>query len=77
MSEYVDCPKCGSGRVQKVAFTWWGGVLGPALLNHVQCQECRATFNGETGQSNNGPILIYSLVVGALAVGMLFLLRSV
>jgi len=62
--------------VQKVAFTWWGGILGPALLSHVQCQECRATFNGQTGQSNTGRIVIYSVVVGALAFGLLVLLRT-
>jgi hypothetical protein len=37
---YVDCPHCDSpGRADRVAFTWWGGFIGPALLTHVRCRD--------------------------------------
>ena len=68
MADYVDCPKCGGSRIEKVSYTWWGGFLGPALFTHVRCQDCRTTFNGKSGQSNTGPIIIYSVVLGVIAI---------
>jgi uncharacterized protein (DUF983 family) len=50
--------------------TWWGGALGPYLLTHVKCPECGMTYNGKTGQSNTTAIIIYSVVVGAIAFGV-------
>jgi transposase-like protein len=73
MSDYVDCPYCGSSDVKKVSFTWWGGYLGPSMLTHVKCRDCQATFNGKTGESNTRGIVIYSLVVGVVSIGLMIL----
>jgi hypothetical protein len=70
MPEYQPCPKCSSSRAKKVSFTWWGGVVGPSLLTHVKCQDCGAAYNGKTGRSNTGAIVIYSVVVGVIAIGL-------
>jgi hypothetical protein len=60
----VTCPKCGrQGEPNKVGFTWWGGVVGPRLLSHVECPRCHARFNGNTGQSNEMAIRLYLAVV--------------
>ena len=63
LSNYVPCPKCGGTNIQKVGFTWWGGVLGSKLFNHVKCNTCGTTYNGKTGQSNTMNIIIYTIVV--------------
>jgi hypothetical protein len=76
MADYVPCPQCGSPHVQQVSFTWWGGVLGPKILHHVRCQNCRNTFNGKTGQPNTVPIIIYSVVVFFIALVLMVLLLS-
>ena len=74
MSEYVPCPDCSCTGARKVGFTWWGGALGPALLTHVKCHECGATFNGKTGQSNNRASIIYGIVTGAIVIALAVLL---
>src|SRR5215475_2183694 len=64
MADYtpVPCPQCQSQRIEKVSYTLWGGMIGPRLLNHVKCLDCKTTFNGKTGQSNARAIGIYLLV---------------
>jgi hypothetical protein len=58
------CPKCGNERQPKrPSFTWWGGVLGPKLLNHAICSSCGTGFNAKTGKSNTGPIVAYTAVI--------------
>lgn len=74
--EFAPCPKCQSLDSKKMAFTWWGGVLGPKLLNHAKCQGCGTTFNGKTGRSNATAITIYVVVVCVLAAGIMIALRS-
>lgn len=64
MAEYAPCPNCECTDADKVSFTWWGGILGPALLTHVRCQECGTAYNGKTGKSNDTAIAIY-MIVGA------------
>ena len=73
MTEYVPCPNCSSTRASLVGFTWWGGILGSRLLTHVQCPDCGTAYNGKTGESNTTGIIIYSLVAGALAFGLVIL----
>jgi hypothetical protein len=63
------CPFCGSGHVSKAGFTWWGGILGPIILNHHNCHSCGQSFNGRTGKSNNTAIAIYFGVVFAIVIG--------
>ncbi len=72
-NQYAPCPKCGAEESNKVGFTWWGGVLGPALLSHVRCGQCGTAYNGKTGQSNTGAIAIYTVVVLAIVFGLMIL----
>lgn len=69
---YAPCPGCGAEEANKVGFTWWGGVLGPAMLSHVRCGKCGSTYNGKTGRSNTTAIIIYSVVVLAIVFGLMF-----
>jgi hypothetical protein len=60
--------------VSKPGFTWWGGILGPKLLNHHVCGACGFGFNGSTGKSNSTAIGIYLAVGVGLGV-LLVILR--
>ncbi len=53
------CPRCRSGHLHRPSFTWWGGLLGPKLLNHTVCGACSLGFNAKTGKSNSTAIGIY------------------
>jgi hypothetical protein len=57
--------------VRTPAFTWWGGALGPRLLNHRVCRACKLGFNAKTRGSNTRAIIIYQVVVFAVAIGAL------
>ena len=78
MEDHLDeiagdgCPKCGSESISKVRYTWWGGLIGSKIINHVQCPQCSARFNGKTGGDNTGAIAIYMVVVGLIAFGLFF-----
>jgi transposase-like protein len=63
MSQYVPCGRCQSTDVARMGFTWWGGLLGPRVLNHVKCNRCGSTYNGKTGKSNATAIAIYMIVI--------------
>ena len=68
-SELVaPCYKCGCPYAKKISFTWWGGLLGPRMFNHVKCARCYTTFNAKTGQSNNTAITIYVAVGFTIAL---------
>ncbi len=48
------------------------------MLTHVKCSQCRTSYNGKTGKSNNKAIAIYVAVgtaVGAAAGLALAILR--
>ena len=65
------CPKCRSGQLHRPSFTWWGGLLGPKLLNHTVCGGCGSGFNAKTGKSNSTAIGIYlsaGLLLGTIVV---------
>ena len=64
----ISCPECGSTDFEPVAFTWWGGALGPLLLGLVKCRNCGKKFNGRTGKSNTVRILIYAVVIIIIAI---------
>jgi transposase-like protein len=70
------CPKCGNKAVTKVKYTWWGGVLGPKLLHHTKCDGCNYTFNSKTGKSNTPGIILYSVIIFAVAFVAFYLLRT-
>lgn len=74
MNAYAPCPKCGGTNAAKLRFTWWGGVLGPRMLTHVQCTGCGYCYNGKTGRENTSGIILYTLVVGILALGLVFVM---
>ena len=65
--QFAACPKCRTTGATRVKFTMWGGVLGPKLLTHVKCGLCGTKYNGKTGQSNTGAIVVYTIVVFAIA----------
>lgn len=72
MNQFAQCPKCKNANAEQVKFTWWGGLLGPKILKHVKCNSCGAKYNGKTGKDNTTGIVIYSLVVGVIVFGLMF-----
>lgn len=76
MADFAPCPKCGNTNATKIGFTWWGGVLGPKLLNHVKCGSCRTAYNGKSGKSNMGAIITYQVVI-LVVVGAIFVAIAV
>ena len=76
-STEISCPKCDSKTVSKVKYTWWGGVLGPKLLHHTKCEDCRYTFNNKTGKSNTPGIIIYSVILFAVAFAAYYFFRTI
>lgn len=77
MNQYAPCPKCGGSNAEKMSFTWWGGLLGPKLLTHVKCPNCKATFNGKTGKDNTTNIIIYTVIVGIIVFAIFFVFMAV
>jgi hypothetical protein len=65
---YADCPGCGCrGDATKVSWTWWGGIIGPLVINTVRCNRCGVSYNGKHGDYNGTRIAIYvgiSLAIG-------------
>ena len=67
----MKCPSCSQQiEPRAIGFTWWGGVLGQKLVNHVECPQCRARFNGKTGGDNKVAIAIYMVVVSAIMIAL-------
>jgi DNA-directed RNA polymerase subunit M/transcription elongation factor TFIIS len=67
--DYEDCPKCGSpGHATRVMWTWWGGLVGPMIINTVRCHDCGTSYNGNTGNYNTAAIAIYFGVTFGLAI---------
>jgi transposase-like protein len=67
-TQYSPCPSCGQSNAKKVNYTWWGGALGPAMFTHVKCQNCGTQYNGKTGESNQGNIILYFVISFALGL---------
>ena len=71
------CPKCRKAVAPRsLGFTWWGGLVGPRLLDHVECPACGARYNGKTRRSNDTAIAIYLVVHVVLIAVVYTLLRS-
>jgi hypothetical protein len=67
--EYADCPRCGCpGDATRVYWTWWGGLVGPAIINTVRCNDCGTSYNGTTGNYNTAAIAIYFGVTFVIAI---------
>ena len=71
-----QCPSCQSTNVRKPGFTWWGGALGPRMLNHRICNSCGFGYNAKTGKSNTTAIIVYQVVLFAIAFAIFFALNS-
>jgi hypothetical protein len=67
---YAACPNCSQFAAEKIKFTWWGGILGPRLLNHVKCGGCGNKYNGKSGKDNTTGIVIYSAVIAVLVFAL-------
>jgi hypothetical protein len=68
MTQHQPCPSCTCKEATAIGFTWWGGLLGPKMFNHVECTKCGTTYNGKTGKSNQQAIAIYLTVSTVIAV---------
>jgi hypothetical protein len=68
------CPRCHDPTVSKPSFTWWGGFLGPKIIDHLKCSRCGFAFHPRTGQAITGAIVIYSVVVAAIALALVIAL---
>lgn len=77
MTNCVPCPKCRSAGAERITFTWWGGLLGSRLINHVRCPACRYAYNGKTGKDNTAAIVVYLIVVGGSLFFLLFVIGVV
>lgn len=69
--QFAPCPKCGCTFATKASFTWWGGMVGPAMFSHVNCKRCNAGYNGKNGKSNDVAIAIYISVSVLVALAFL------
>lgn len=69
--KWKPCPECGARGPQRVKFTWWGSVYGPALFKHVRCRKCGTTYNGKTGRSNLIPAILFVAVPLAGIAGVI------
>lgn len=73
---WMACPKCASTSATMPTFTWWGGMIGAKMLTHIKCNQCGESYNGKTGGSNTGGIVIYSIVVGGIAIALMIAIQS-
>lgn len=62
------CPRCQGQDIDKPTFTWWGGLLGPKILDHAVCRRCGFGFNGRTGKSNTKGIVVYYGVIFGIVI---------
>lgn len=69
-SGYAVCYNCGADRASRVGWTFWGGIIGPAILCHVKCARCGTTYNGRSGKSNTTAIVIYLVVNAVIGIGI-------
>jgi hypothetical protein len=77
---YKPCPRCKGTDATKVVWTFWGSFYGPAMFNHVRCDNCGATYNGRTGRSNVIPAIIFvtipALLISLIIGGLLWLILA-
>jgi hypothetical protein len=52
-SEFAPCPYCGAADATRVYWTFWGGWIGPLIINQVRCNECGTNYNGTHGDYYN------------------------
>jgi hypothetical protein len=67
--QWADCPNCRApGDATRIWWTFWGGLIGPAIINCVRCNRCGTTYNGNHGDYNTTRILIYVGVIIGVAL---------
>ena len=66
--EWAECPSCGACDATRVRWTWWGGLVGPMIINTVRCNDCGTKYNGVHGDSNTTRIVIYTVVAGLISL---------
>jgi hypothetical protein len=70
--EWADCPNCGApGDATRLTYTFWGGFIGPMIINTVRCNQCGTTYNGKHGDYNTTRIIIYYAVSIGIALVIL------
>ena len=69
--EYADCPNCGAPDPTRVHWTWWGGLIGPAIINTVRCRDCGTSYNGVHGDYNTVRIILYTVIPGVIVLALL------
>lgn len=62
------CPQCGQAAGQRIRYTWWGGLIGPALLSLTVCRACGHQFNSKTGQPAKKGIIVYNVIAFATVI---------
>jgi len=70
------CPQCSSTQTKAIKYTWWGGVLGPKLLNLQKCEACRFQFNRQTGKSTRNAVIVYNVVIIVVTIAIVVAARS-
>jgi predicted RNA-binding Zn-ribbon protein involved in translation (DUF1610 family) len=60
--DVADCPQCGANEATRVHWTWWGGLIGPMIINTVRCRDCGTAYNGKHGDYNTTRIALYLLI---------------
>lgn len=75
-SNESGCPKCGSGIISPVKYTWWGGLLGPKLFHHTKCEACGYRYNSKTRKSNTTAIIIYTVAMFVVVFAAVYFLMT-
>lgn len=70
------CPRCSSNDIHKVEYSWWGGIIGSALVHQVRCKKCGKTYDGVTGTNIAKRMSIYVFVI-IIIFTLLVLLRYI
>lgn len=66
------CPNCSSPDVFRVKYTWWGGILGPSMMNLTHCRACDLNYNAGTRKDASTAIRIIVIFswIGILALAV-------
>jgi len=73
---FKACPRCSSNDINKVEYSWWGGLIGPVLVHQVRCKKCGMTYDGATGTNITKRVGRYIAIV-IIIITILQLLRFI
>lgn len=77
--EWAECPSCGACDAKRVHWTLWGGMIGPAFISTVRCNDCGSQYNGVRGDYNTVRIIIFMVVnfgLAAVIAALVFYLKT-